>query len=870
VSVDSNFRKEKHMTLSPKRIRSKHRYRLLLELSNGDLTVSELAKKTGLRIPHASAEIRRMRAEEIISSDLPAGSRGAQIRLTERGWNILISDEMSKAKSVTEFPDSNEKYCILSRDESYLLLGLLTHPQEQMIPIPNRIMNLDAESKSSIRNQGVDWNWAVFLEKNPRWFDLDKSEIIPESPQQINPEKIENYIQKSPIIGVIRAKLLNPDFQISLSPGAWFSLPEYSPNPPLAESTYHRGNWTLGFCHPLAPDIRPKQPILVNIKQKLPKSVLLRSARNESLLIADLSGMDIENRYYPISALDFWIDRAHPRLSDSERKKRLQRLKDRILSSKRVRAKDATWRRFREDWSGCEFTENESQISMIDLRGIGNYAVESLIRWSLGDMIKSELVIEISSDIPLDLLSKISSHPRLRMLLSDQENNLFSDFDKLSLDNFRTLPWLRFSTSEGKILPIRLPEESQSISKFKESEDFYISPWKILGQEDTNFSKPILVKGDEASIITSAISQFPEGNEKWANQIEANYPLAAWIASPQKDRWPRWQRINSRLDPEWLALLNIDYLPMDKLSIIANQTSEAVLEIYSKKISSKLRENSDYLLKSWPAIDSSKADRGASWLAAEFITNSPWLPHESHLNLLDWAVEAWLSNPPMDSLPALRGIQWLFNQNPEKNTNFENTFNPIIRRGLDLNDEYNLYAWAVLLEHTLGNRQASDDELILITKVLPPDWWAPISSEILLSILEKNNIDRIKDYYCPWASSILRKKGEICSAPGLSKATHPGVGKNLLPLLERSLKGIEIPKKKDNGINSLVDLKNSLESIVRGKAPPSGMTHRLVGWLAQPIESWPEFTQSEIFEGDEFVAKRLILRKSGYNKSLLE
>ena len=680
MSVDSNYGVESGISFSPKRIRSKHRYRLLLELSNGDLTVSELALKTGLRTPHASAEIRRMRGEEIISSDLPAGSRGAQIRLTEKGWNILISDELSKAQSVDELPDNNEKYCILSRDESYILLGLLASPKEQMIPIPNRILDLNVDDRGSIRNQGVDWNWAVLLEKNPRWFDLDKLEIISESPRKNNPEKIETYIGKKTIIGVIRAKLLNPDFQINLSPGVWFSLPEYRPNPPLPESTYHRGNWTLGFCHSLAPDIRPTLPIMVDIKQKLPKSVLLRSARNESLLIADLSGIDVENRYYPISSLDFWIDRAHPRLSDSERKKRLQRLKDRIQSSRKARAKDATWRRFRKDWSGCEFIENENEISMIDLRGIGNYAIESLIRWALEDNVKSELVMEISSEIPVDLLSKISSHPRLRMVILEKESKFFTNFDKLSLDNLRTLPWLQFSTNEGKIIPIRLPEESQSISKLKESKKFFISPWKILGLENKDNSTQILVEGDEASIITSAISQFPDGNEKWANQIEANYPLAAWIASPPNDRWPRWQRINSRLNPEWLALLDIDYLPMDKLSILANQTTDYVLKIYSKKISSKLRENSDYLLKSWPAIDSSKADRGTSWLATEFITNSPWLPPESHLDLLDWAIDAWLSNPPKDSLPALRGIQWLFNKNPQNNINFDNTFKPIIRK----------------------------------------------------------------------------------------------------------------------------------------------------------------------------------------------
>ena len=868
MSVNSNSSLENDTSFSPKRIRSKHRYRILLELSIGDLTVSELAIKTGLRIPHASAEIRRMRSEQIISSDLPAGSRGAQIRLTEKGWSILISDELSKAQSVNEFPDNNEKYCILSRDESYILIGLLAKPKEQMIPIPNRILDMKTETRSSIRNQGVDWNWAVFLEKYPRWFDLDKLEIISESPKQINPEKIENYMRKKSIIGVIRAKLLDPDFQINLSPGTWFALPEYRPNPPLTESTYYRGNWTLGFCHSLAPDIRPNQPILVNIKQKLPKSVLLRSASNESLLIADLSGIDIENRFYPISSLDFWIDRAHPRLSDSEKRKRLHRLKERLLSSRKIRAKDATWRRFRKDWSGCEFIENESQISMIDLRGIGNYAIESLIRWALEDNIKDELVLEISSEIPLALLSKISSHPRLRMVLIEKESKFFANFDKLSLDNLRTLPWLQFSTIEGKIIPIRLPAESQTLPKSKDSKKLFISPWKLLGLEPEVDSKDTLVEGDEASIITSAISQFPEGNEKWANQIEANYPLAAWIASPPKDRWPRWQRIDSRLNPEWLALLDIDYLPMDKLSLLANQTSESVLKIYSKKISSKLRNNPDYLLKSWPAIDSSKANRGASWLASEFITNSPWLPSESHLDLLDWAIEAWLSNPPKDSLPALRGIQWLYKNNSHSNISTDTNFNHIIRRGLDLSADYNLFPWAVLLEHTLGNRKASNDELILITKALPTDWWSHISEEILITILDNNGLQELENSYCSWASSILRRKGEICSTPGLSDTIHPGVSNNLLTILDKSLKGINPLNNGNNGINSLLDLKDSLSSVKQGKAPSSGLTHRLIGWLAQPVDSWPEFTISEMLDGDNYVAKRLILRESGYNESL--
>ena len=44
----------------PVRIRSKHRRRLLGRLTEGGATVSELAKDVDLRVPHASAELKRL------------------------------------------------------------------------------------------------------------------------------------------------------------------------------------------------------------------------------------------------------------------------------------------------------------------------------------------------------------------------------------------------------------------------------------------------------------------------------------------------------------------------------------------------------------------------------------------------------------------------------------------------------------------------------------------------------------------------------------------------------------------------------------------------------------------------------------------
>ena len=55
----------------PKKIRSKHRRRILSLLSDGEATVSLLSSESGLRMPHVSAEISRMRAEGWLQVTFP-------------------------------------------------------------------------------------------------------------------------------------------------------------------------------------------------------------------------------------------------------------------------------------------------------------------------------------------------------------------------------------------------------------------------------------------------------------------------------------------------------------------------------------------------------------------------------------------------------------------------------------------------------------------------------------------------------------------------------------------------------------------------------------------------------------------------------
>ena len=128
-------------------------------------------------------------------------------------------------------------------------------------------------------------------------------------------------------------------------------------------------------------------------------------------------------------------------------------------------------------------------------------------------------------------MSRIASKQNLRLVIFDHLPYQFSSFTVLELDRIRTLPWLSYRTSEGredtsknggKRKNHRLP------SRTREHYDFPMADFEIPPEDDEYKQE---IASNSASIISSAVSQFPDGDEEWANQMEAMYPLASWIAS---------------------------------------------------------------------------------------------------------------------------------------------------------------------------------------------------------------------------------------------------------------------------------------------------------------------------------------------------
>ena len=870
MSEGSEFGHIPSFISTPTKIRSRYRRRLLNRLSEGGATVSVLARDIGLQVPHASAELRKLRNEGLVSSDLVAGSRGAYLHLTELGWNRIRSDEKSRALDALPLPSMPGKFCILDKDGSNLLMGISSIPKSPMILIPDRPPDHENNSADSIGNEGVRWNWAVFKEKDPRWFDLQSMKVIQTPPISVDPGKIDTYSTQSSVIGIIRATLINEMSQLAMTLGTWYDMPKSRQKPPLNENTFHRGDWVLGGCHKLSQEIRPKVPIVAILSDSLSRTMLIRTTSINSLVIANLGGLDLMGDPYPLSSLDIWIQKAHPRLPETELKRRVQSLKDRIMSTRKVRTDDSTWRKFRRDWGNQSFTIEESNIRNLDTRGLGNFALESLMSWVILDDNRPPLILEIDDNFPESKISSILIHPKLRILIKDKICSITQSSNLLYNDSLRPLPWLRLKTSNEEIISLKLIDSLPTIVENNDdSLSLEINPWKLVGLEKSYDSESEELESGYISMIKSAISQFPSGNEQWANQMEARYPLAAWIASPKATRWPRWQRLRERLPIEWLILFDIDHIPLDRIAELADQANEEILGYFAERLGQKIREDNQTTIRTRPAVDFIEASPGTSWVAAQFLTNAAWIPEDLHDDLIQWSLEAWISSPPKKSLSALQGVSWLFSSGRNPNTDFNKVLEKIIFKAQSLPKDHDLKIWASLVNYSIDGRELSKQELNFIIERLPYDWWAPISSDILLKMLSNEESNEwLFSHPHPWPALVLRPIGELSNAPGLENLSHPGINLEIYPLLVRRLRGRRRRDELPNSADSLLDLLDAIESSIDSTPPLTGRTHSLSGWLAQPIEKWPDFSSQIIFDGDPIIGERLLSRKTGFHENI--
>ena len=200
----------------------------------------------------------------------------------------------------------------------------------------------------------------------------------------------------------------------------------------------------------------------------------------------------------------------------------------------------------------------------------------------------------------------------------------------------------------------------------------------------------------------------------------------------------------------------------------------------------------------------------------------------------------------------------MFTKENNNLTEIDELMHKIKNKHKKLDDMNDVKIWSNMLDMVLDEKKLDGNEIRMIVEKMPSDWWAVESQNILLrGIRAEDGFKWTLKENVPWCSTILRPKGEKIQVPGLSEEKHPGCDFKIISEIERTLNS--------STSESIMDLYDSINNSINQISPTSGRTHELVGWLAQPIEKWPYFSNEELLNGDIEITERILKRISGYD-----
>ena len=629
------------------------------------------------------------------------------------------------------------------------------------------------------------------------------------------------------------------------------------------------------MAHASQVPVRPNVPVQSSLSSRLVQGLLLQSAKNNSLVISESNLVSENKSKMPISLLSHWINRAHPRLSAAQRNKRLAAL-ERVLGTgknlpPRGTKNHSTWQKFRNDWGDSIWEIHTSEFKLtegtllLDTTSLGKNAVYSIIEWAIHN-IESPLVLHWPKSVEIDdsLLQLVVSLANLRLLIIETGEKLLplritsakrpAPFFSLELDDEIKISCR--STFES-VKSFSVPVDWNPPEYFEDLQDAISglgelpseSIWKDIAKE-------------ELSCLYLACKIFVDniGNEKWANQIEKENPLASWLATPVSYRWNRWQRINSKIDISWINLLHPSEVPIDEIGSLVSLSPLEWNKRAEIDLRTRVRVDPDSVLELRKNAD--LPSLGRAWLAGRILSELAWLSPYYGADLTKWALTVWLESPDEQIIGPLEGLFWAEKQGLIQR-DWLGKVKSVTNR---LEPSHPLHAWQSLIDW-LENRRTPDNQIIQrIISELPSEWWSGFSEQIIhqLTNQQQTRIALI-ELNINWAALILRPIGEHFGPPG-ALGTHPGCSADILSRLENI--SSEVSNMESIGSFALLDLRDSLQTLANGNTVSIGRLHPLTGWLARPKEMWPNFTIEEIYTGDPQIAARISNSLSGYHDGI--
>ena len=523
-----------------KTIRSRYQRRILDWLLDGGGTVSQASEVLGIAMPHASLAMRQLRELGEVQRDDGASIRGAMHRLTPKGADHLLNDLIERVRKVATSIPTGMDAVVLSNDRTSIVLGVLTPPRSRLVSLPRRtdLFENEAGKSSSGKTGGL---WAVQRGPDVHWVSLSTFEASspPNEPIQ---GTLTAYANQTESIGILRLRLLGQTDTWGVANGTWIRLNSDQQHGP---SQLHVGEHTIGEVAGTTFSVRPEHGLYAHLTSSVDRTLLVSSLGNHAQIMTESLAFST-HRSLPIEVLGPWMKKRHPRLSTAKRKTRLRALTRWLLSGRGKQPTLNLRRSLLADFGERTWTEQSNAIDVVLLDGISQHGATCIVEWML-ESTSFDMVVEWPwaqiDDHPL--MERLLASGRCRVLITSRgEAKEFSSktatiqsTDQLATVSYRPQESYEFRVQLRRAMSRTEPEATREGLPANASE---LLDWFQSGGLDED----VLTGQDDASQhIRQAMRLYPQGDSDFANAVEREAPLAAWIASPQSERASRWKRI---------------------------------------------------------------------------------------------------------------------------------------------------------------------------------------------------------------------------------------------------------------------------------------------------------------------------------------
>ena len=833
--------------MSKKTIRSRYQRRILDWLVDGGGTVSQASEILGIAMPHASLAMRQLREHGEVQRDDSSSIRGAVHRLTPLGVDHLFNDVAERVRrNVGSIPTGLDAV-VLSNDQSSIVLGVLSAPVSRLISLPRRTELLEQERdvSSSGKQGGL---WAVQRGSDIQWISLTDYQLT-QAPTEPLEGTLTAFSKETETIGILRLRLLDQSETWGVANGTWIRLETGNTDGPTQLQV---GEHSIGEVVGTPFSVRPENGLYAHLPSSVDRTLLVSSLGNHAQILTESLSFS-SHRDLPIDILGPWMKKRHPRLSPTKRKARLRSL-TRWLLSGRGKQPNLHLRRFLlADFGERTWKEHSNAIDVVLLDGISQHGATCIVEWMLEstsfDMVVEWPWAEIDD---MALLERLLSSGRCRVLITSRgEAKEFSSKTAIvhSTDDLATISYRQQESHEFRVQLQRSVSraEPEATREGIPSNGSELLKWFQSGGLDERLLTGKMNNApDVQQLIRKSMRIFPQGDSDFANSIEREAPLAAWIASPESERPSRWKRIGAILPQGWVDLVPVTALDAVTLTQAMAHTDTAWKQEATREVINAFDSNSSLLVDLVPLLD---VDAYKSMAAHVLLLSSR--KHRLELeSILPKLATVWLDAPYDEE----QILGTLFDANQNRSDDEGSLLRRFIK-GASVHPRGSfLRTWVDILMQFNNKAPIGLDLMRTCINVLPEHWWSTWALDWLDGQLSTaSGREWLAHHPRNWPGLIFRPEGEMLGLPGyprrhLGYTERPNLKLNLLMVPEGP------------GTAALMDLYDMIQRLEHNGPVHQGRIHPLVGWLACDVETWPDFSMEELLKGHHGITKLLIGR----------